>query len=209
MNRSEDLEEALLRRERRTGPLRPDLVLTGSGLIGVAEVRSGGSNPFVTISVTRTLDDGQLELIALLHQPAIGSDRQIASSIDRQWPLLVEMLQHTKGTLDLKLAQDVLTQDQISRRAIAHLETALNTSESLQELTKSNVVLETAILWRLLKQFGSFRPAEVISEVTGVKPRTINARLKLARDRGILPSVSRNDGQATDLREHDVGPQEK
>jgi hypothetical protein len=175
----------------RRRPVRPDLVLVAEDLIAVAELRSSDLGIGATISVTRTLHSGELNLIALIHEPADGSPEEQLTEIERQWPLIVEMLRGVTGSLNLKFAQETLSQDQISSLAIAHLETALASSKALQDLTEGNVVLETAILWRLLKQLGSFRPAEVIGEVTGVKPRTINARLKMARERGIIPEVER------------------
>jgi hypothetical protein len=195
MTNSKTRREPLIKRADWTRSTRPDLVLVGEDLIGVAEMRSGAQGEVATLSITRVASNGELNLIALIHEPASGSFQQRIAVIERQWPHIVEMLQSVKGALDFKFAQEAFTQDQISLIAIAHLETALQTSKALQDLTAENVVLETAMLWRLLKQFGSFRPAEVIGEVTGVKPRTINARLKLARERGILPEVSRESSK--------------
>lgn len=170
---------------------RVDLILTQDRFIGVAEFKLEGNPASLTLSVTRIGDHGTMDLVALLHQPCPPRMRAAETMLREQWPILVAAFQSTQGSMNLKDVQQALSQDEITRRSLAHLRAAYGPGRAGEESVGQSVVEETATMWKLLSQLGSFRPAEVLSDFTGVKPRTINARLKAARDKGLLPPVER------------------
>lgn len=172
-------------------------------LIGVAEFKVRSSAASVTLSVTRIGDQGSLDLVALLHQACPRSKRAAAEMLRAQWPSLVTAFEYLEGSMTLKDVQQAFSQDEITRHSLAHLRAAYSPGRAGEAIEDQSVVAETATMWKLLTQFGSFRPAEVLSEFTGAKPRTINARLKAARDKGLLPPVERRTGQIL-LRPDDV-----
>lgn len=168
---------------------RADLVLFDDPFIGVAEFEVNRGSALATLSITRIREEGSLDLVAVVTQLCPGSEDAALAVVRAIWPSLTEALSADSGGLNLKSSQPVLSQEQVTRHARAHLAYAYGQVRIGETLQARTVVAETAIMWRLLHQFGSFRPAEILSEVTGVKPRTINARLQAARDKHLIPQL--------------------
>lgn len=70
--------------------------------------------------------------------------------------------------------------------------------ESVDEIDSDHVVVMTARRYRQLLNIGDTSPAALLSEWTLTPVRTIHNRLRIARERGLLPPVPRGTRAADD-----------
>jgi hypothetical protein len=136
--------------------------------------------------------DGLVDLVSIVHQAVPDSEKEAVRQIADQAATLSEAFSQNSIPLHLKDVQRGFTQDEISELAIGVMRSSQGWRERRKKPSDESVLVETALLWRLLKQFGSSKPAEVLAKFFGAKPKTINARLLAARDLKLIPAAERN-----------------
>lgn len=157
------------------------------------QIRETREGDMATTSYTAKRSDGQVDLVAIVHQ-AMPRDREEAIDLlERQSKALKETLLDSGEALYLKDVHRTLSQDEISKLAIDAMRNIDAGKDQDERYPGESVLMETAIFWRLLKQFGSSKPAEVLGEYFNAKPKTINARLAAARAKKLIPQIPREN----------------
>ncbi len=138
------------------------------------------------MTITRQGHDGEIHLVAVLAQTVPAGEGPARNYLEAQWPELRTAFRNSGPGLDLREAMKPLNQKQVSLLAGMHL-----SQHQLDLAGDQGVLPKTARMWRLLQQFGSSRPAEVIAGLLGEKVATIHARLNMSRAQGLIPATER------------------
>ena len=157
------------------------------------QIRTTREGVMATTSYTVKRSDGQVDLVAIVHQAMPNNPEEASDLLERQSKALKETLMDSGEALYLKDVHRTLSQDEISRLAISAMRKIDAGRGQDERYPGESVLMETAIFWRLLKQFGSSKPAEVLGEYFNAKPKTINARLAAARAKKLIPQISRKN----------------
>jgi hypothetical protein len=155
-------------------------------VVGLVEFRQGVDDLLATLTVTVQRQNGDIDLVAVIQQAAAPEDTDFIEHLRKQWPLLQDVFRHSTHALNLKTTLSPLPQQEISNLASDHLR-----QHQLDVPGDQGVLPKTVRMWRLLHQFGSFRPAEVIAVLLQEKVATIHARIRLAREQGLIPPTDR------------------
>lgn len=179
--------------EKASSDSLTDVDVLLSGLRSSMEIIETDAGRMARSIYTTIRTNGEVDLVAIVHQSLPSSERRARAFLADQDMQLNRAFIANEGMLDLKEALRPMTQAEVAELALSHLRSSevwLVPSRG-KTLSEESLVSKTATLWRLLKQFGSSRPAEVLAEYFNAKPRAINARLKSAREKGLIPPVER------------------
>lgn len=168
----------------------PDLSLTDGRLSAVITVRPGEGSRTAMVTFTKVREDGGADLVGVIHIPAPEADASMPEYFEALWPSWVALFGDVRGSIHLKGVQREPSQGEIAAHAATHL--AVLAESQPESTSESSVLISTARQWKLLAEFGSSRPAEVIAALTHTKARTINARLTQARKKGLLEPAKRS-----------------
>lgn len=176
-----------------SSPIRADLEFENKlGIASTVEFKRTLNGAVATLIFTCERPNGLVDLIAIIHQSVPEDEKEALAQIEHQMLNLSEAFSWNQLPLHLKDAQRALSQDEVSRMAIGIMSRAQGSIRAKNRSTDESVLVQTAILWRLLKQLGSSKPAEVLGSFFNAKPKTINARLTAARDQNLIVRVQRN-----------------
>ena len=157
------------------------------------QIRATREGVMATTSYTAKRSDGQVDLVAIVHQAMPDDPEEVIDLLERQSKALKETLLDSGEALYLKDVHRTLSQDEISKLAIDAMRNIDAGKDQDERYPGESVLMKTAIFWRLLKQFGSSKPAEVLGEYFNAKPKTINARLAAARAKKLIPQIPREN----------------
>lgn len=176
--------EPTLIRLQALGLRGADLAIASQQGICVAELKLSKPRPHMLLTVSRRESPTNLNLLAICEQAANLSEASAEELLLAQWPFLQRAFDLLEDGINMKSLSPQLSQNQILEHCAAHIVVSLQIPDEAS--SSITVVQQTANLWHFVRQFGSSKPAEVLALALNAQPRTINARLTMARTKGLL-----------------------
>lgn len=167
-------------------PFRADLLVRDGSMVAVVNLRRCGEEWVAETSITVQREGGEIDLVGYVLQPVPEGDGEALAYFQDSWLSLRKVFENAPAGLSIKEVLRPLDQSEISALGTLHL-----AHHELDVPGDQGVLPKTARMWRLLQQFGSFRPAEVIANLLGEKVPTIHARINLSREQGLIPPAER------------------